>query len=88
MGTAFEIAEIIFDKPLGSPQFITSLTSLAIMLALAYASTNQIDTANASLQHLNNKIKCAINCALGYDTKVTFFEHCAKAITEAKKNYI
>ena len=83
LGTAFETAEIIFDKRLESPQLTTSLTSLAIMLAHAYASTNQIDTANALLQHLNNKMKCAIDCALGYATKAAFFEHCSRVITEA-----
>ena len=83
LGTAFETAEIIFDKRLESPQLTTSLTSLAIMLAHAYASTNQIDTANALLQRLNNKMKCAIDCALGYATKAAFFEHCSRAITEA-----
>ena len=83
LGTAFETAEIIFDKRLESPQLTTSLTSLAIMLAHAYASTDQIDAANALLQRLNNKLKCAIDCALGYATKVAFFEHCSRAITEA-----
>ena len=83
LGTAFETAEIIFDKRLASPQLTTSLTSLAIMLAHAYASTNQIDAANALLQRLNSKIKCAIDCALGNATKVAFFEHCSRAITEA-----
>jgi hypothetical protein len=83
LGTAFETAEIIFDKRLESPQLTTSLTSLAIMLAHAYASTNQIDSANALLQRLNNKMKCAIDCALGYATKAAFFEHCSRAITEA-----
>ena len=83
LGTAFETAEIIFDKRLESPQLTTSLTSLAIMLAHAYASTNQVEAANALLQHLNSKMKCAIDCALGYATKVVFFEHCSRAITEA-----
>jgi hypothetical protein len=83
LGSAFEIAEIIFDKRLESPQLTTSLTSLAIMLAHAYASTGQVDAANALLQHLDSKIKCAINCALRYATKVVFFEHCSRAITEA-----
>ena len=73
LGTAFETAEIIFDKRLESPQLTTSLTSVAIMLAHAYASTNQIDAANALLQRLNNKMKCAIDCALGYATKAAFF---------------
>jgi hypothetical protein len=88
LGTAFETAEIIFDKRLESPQLTTSLTSLAIMLAHAYASTNQIDAANALLQRLSNKMKCAIDCALGYATKVAFFEHCSKAITEAKTDIL
>lgn len=88
LGTAFETAEIIFDNRLESPQLTTSLTSLAIMLAHAYASTNQIDAANALLQRLNNKMKCAINCALGYATKVAFFEHCSRAITEARSDVI
>ena len=83
LGTAFETAEIIFDKRLESPQLTTSLTSLAIMLAHAYASTDQIDTAKALLQRLNNKMKCAVDCALGYATKAAFFEHCSQAITEA-----
>lgn len=83
LGTAFETAEIIFDKRLESPQLTTSLTSLAIMLAHAYASTNQVEAANALLQHLKTKMKCAIDCALGYATKVAFFEHCSRAITEA-----
>jgi hypothetical protein len=86
LGTAFETAEIIFDKCLDSPQLTTSLTSLAIMLAHAYASTNQVDTANALLQRLNNKMKCAIDCALGYATKAAFFEHCSRAITEANRD--
>jgi len=88
LGTAFEIAEIIFDKRLESPQLTTSLTSLAIMLAHAYASTNQIDVANALLQHLKRKMKCAIDCALGYATKVAFFEHCSRAINEANSDII
>jgi hypothetical protein len=88
LGTALETAEIIFDKRLESPQLTTSLTSLAIMLAHAYASTNQIDAANALLQRLNNKMKCAIDCALGYATKVAFFEHCSRAITEAKTDIV
>jgi hypothetical protein len=83
LGTAFETAEIIFDKRLESPQLTTSLTSLAIMLAHAYASTNQLDAASGLLQRLNNKMKCAIDCALGYATKAAFFEHCSRAITEA-----
>jgi hypothetical protein len=86
LGTAFETAEIIFDKRLESPQLTTSLTSLAIMLAHAYASTDQIDTAKALLQRQNNKMKCAIDCALGYVTKVAFFEHCSRAITEANRD--
>jgi hypothetical protein len=86
LGTAFETAEIIFDKRLESPKLTTSLTSLAIMLAHAYASTNQMNTANALLQRLNNKMQCAIDCALGYATKVAFFEHCSRAITEANKD--
>ena len=85
LGTAFETAEIIFDKRLESPQLTTSLTSLAIMLAHAYASTNQVEAADALLQRLNSKMKCAIDCALGYATKVVFFEHCSKAITEANR---
>jgi hypothetical protein len=89
LGTAFETAEIIFDKKrLESPQLTTSLTSVAIMLAHAYASTNQIDAANALLQRLNNKMKCAIDCALGYATKAAFFEHCSRAITEAKADIV
>lgn len=88
LGTAFETAEIIFDKRLESPQLTTSLTSVAIMLAHAYASTNQIDAANALLQRLNNKMKCAIDCALGYATKAAFFEHCSRAITEAKTDIV
>jgi len=88
LGTAFETAEIIFDKRLESPQLTTSLTSLAIMLAHAYASTNQIDAANALLQRLHSKMKCAIDCALGYATKVAFFEHCSRAITEAKTDIV
>jgi hypothetical protein len=83
LGSAFETAEIIFDKRLESPQLTNSLTSLAIMLAHAYATTNQVDAANALLERLNNKMKCAIDCALGYATKVAFFEHCSRAITEA-----
>jgi hypothetical protein len=88
LGTAFETAEIIFDKRLESPQLTTSLTSVAIMLAHAYASTNQIDAAYALLQRLNNKMKCAIDCALGYATKAAFFEHCSRAITEAKTDIV
>jgi hypothetical protein len=88
LGTAFETAEIIFDKRLESPQLTTKLTSLGIMLAHAYASTNQIDAANALLQRLNSKLKCAIDCALGYATKVAFFEHCTRAITEAKVDIV
>jgi hypothetical protein len=88
LGTAFETAEIIFDKRLESPQLTTSLTSLAIMLAHAYASTNQIDAANALLQHLKSKMKCAIDCALGYATKVAFFEHCSRAIAEANSDIV
>lgn len=84
LGTAFETAEIIFDNRLESPQLTTSLTSLAIMLAHAYASTNQISAAKSLLQRLNNKMQWAIDCALGYATKVAFFEHCSRAITEAK----
>jgi hypothetical protein len=83
LGTAFETAEIIFDKRLESPQLTNSLTSLAIMLAHAYASTNQLEEAVALLQRLKNKMKCAIDCAFGYATKVVFFEHCSRAITEA-----
>ena len=86
LGTAFETAEIIFDNRLESPQLTTSLTSLAIMLAHAYASTNQIDAANFLLQRLNNKMQWAIDCALGYTTKVAFYEHCSKAISEAKSD--
>ncbi|MFB1035433.1 MAG: hypothetical protein QMC38_08795 [Sinobacterium sp.] len=86
LGTAFETAEIIFDKRLESPQLTTSLTSLAIMLAHAYASTNQVEAANSLLQRLNNKMKCAIDCALGYATKAVFFEHCSRAITEANSD--
>jgi hypothetical protein len=86
LGTAFETAEIIFDKRLESPQLTTSLTSLAIMLAHAYASTNQIEIAHALLQRLNNKMQSAIDCALGYATKAAFFEHCSRAITEAKRD--
>ncbi|WP_293750375.1 hypothetical protein [uncultured Paraglaciecola sp.] len=88
LGSAFETAEMIFDKRLESPQLTTSLTSLAIMLAHAYASTNQIEAANALLHRLNNKMKCAIECALGYATKVAFFEHCSRAITEAKTDIV
>lgn len=88
LGTAFETAELIFDKRLESPQLTTSLTSLAIMLAHAYASANQVDSANALLQRLNNKMKCAIDCALGYATKVAFFEHCSRAIAEAKLDIV
>jgi hypothetical protein len=88
LGTAFETAEIIFDNRLESPQLTTSLTSLAIMLAHAYASTDQIDAANALLQRLSNKMRCAIDCALGYATKVAFFEHCSSAITEAKNEIL
>ena len=88
LGTAFETAEIIFDKRLESPQLTTSLTSVAIMLAHAYASTNQIDAAYALLQRLNNKMKCAIDCALGYATKAAFFEHCSRAIIEAKTDIV
>lgn len=88
LGTAFETAEIIFDQRLESPQLTTSLTSLAIMLAHAYASTNQIDAANALLQRLNRKLRCAIDCALGYATKVAFFEHCSRAISEAKTDIV
>lgn len=88
LGTAFETAEIIFDKRLESPQLTTSLTSLGIMLAHAYASTDQIETAHALLQRLNNKMKCAIDCALGYATKVAFFEHCTRALTEAKADIL
>jgi hypothetical protein len=83
LGAAFETAEIIFDKRLESPQLTTSLTSLAIMLAHAYASTNQVEAANILLERLNSEMKCAIDCALGYATKVVFFEPCFRAITEA-----
>ena len=83
LGCAFETAEIIFDNRLESPQLTTNLTSLAIMLAHAYASTNQVDAAKILLQRFKNKMKCAIECALDYATKVAFFEHCANAITEA-----
>ncbi|MFT6990421.1 MAG: hypothetical protein ACJASL_002399 [Paraglaciecola sp.] len=86
LGTAFETAEIIFDNRQESPQLTTSLTSLAIMLAHAYVSTNQVEAANGLLQRLNNKMKCAIECALGYATKVAFFEHCSRAITEANSD--
>jgi hypothetical protein len=86
LGTAFETAEIIFDKRLESPQLTTSLTSLAIMLAHAYASTNQIDNAKTLLLRLNIKMQCAIDCALGYATKVAFFEHCSRAINEASSD--
>lgn len=86
LGTAYETAEIIFDNRLESPQLTTCLTSLAIMLAHAYAATNQINAANSLLKHLNTKMKCAIDCALGYTTKVAFFEHCSKAINEAKND--
>lgn len=86
LGTAFETAEIIFDKRLESPQLTTSLTSLAIMLAHAYASTNQIDSAKNLLLRLNIKMQCAIDCALGYATKVAFFEHCSQAINEANSD--
>ncbi|WP_339723391.1 hypothetical protein [uncultured Paraglaciecola sp.] len=86
LGTAFETAEIIFDKRLESPQLTTSLTSLAIMLAHAYAATNQIEIAHSLLHRLNKKLNCAIDCALGYATKVAFFEHCSRAIVEAKND--
>lgn len=88
LGTAFETAEIIFDKRLESPQLTTSLTSLAIMLAHAYASTNQVEAADALLQSLHSKMKCAIDCATGYATKVVFFEHCSRAITEANNEIV
>ncbi|MBU3002453.1 hypothetical protein [Paraglaciecola arctica] len=86
LGTAYETAQIIFDNRLESPQLTTSLTSSAIMLAHAYAATNQLNAANILLKHLNTKMKCAIECAYGYTTKVAFFEHCSRAITEAKND--
>jgi hypothetical protein len=52
------------------------------------ASTNQIEAANALLQGLNSKMICAIDYTLGYATKAAFFEHCSKAITEAKTDIV
>jgi hypothetical protein len=83
LGTAFEMTEIIFDKRLESPQLTNCMTSLAIMLAHAYASTNQLNEASRLLDRISTKMRCAIDCALGYETKVAFFEHCTRAITEA-----
>ncbi|MGJ8681904.1 hypothetical protein [Paraglaciecola sp.] len=86
LGTAFETAEIIFDNRLESPQLTTSLTSSAIMLAHAYSMTGKADAANKLLVKLKNKMQCAINCAVGYATKVAFFKHCSQAITEANRD--
>jgi hypothetical protein len=33
-------------------------------------------------------MRCAIDCALGYATKVAFFEHCSRAIAEANSDII
>lgn len=56
------------------------------MLAHAYAATNQVGAANTLLHRLNDKMQCAIECALGYATKIAFFEHCSRAIAEAKSD--
>ncbi|MCF2949376.1 hypothetical protein L0668_14750 [Paraglaciecola aquimarina] len=86
LGTAFETAEIIFDNRLESPQLTTCLTSSAIMLAHAYSMTGQVEAANRLLVKLKHKMQCAINCAVGYATKVAFFKHCSEAITEANND--
>jgi HKD family nuclease len=58
--------------------------SVAMILAHAYVSTNQIDAASTLLPRLNNKMKCAINYVSGHTKKAAFFEHHSKVITEAK----
>ncbi|WP_158971582.1 hypothetical protein [Paraglaciecola sp. L3A3] len=86
LGAAFETAEIIFDNRLESPQLTTSLTSSAIMLAHAYSITGRAEAATRLLLRLKNKMQCAISCAVGYATKVAFFQHCSEALTEANKD--
>jgi hypothetical protein len=86
LGTAFETAIIIFDNRLESPQLTTSLTSSAIMLAHAYSVTGKAEAATQLLQRLKNKMQWAIDCGTGYATKVAFFQHCSKAITEANED--
>lgn len=52
----FITTEIMFNIRLRLPRLLTTLISLVIMLLHTYTLTNQINTAKALLQRLNNEM--------------------------------
>ncbi|WP_395344503.1 hypothetical protein PN836_006980 [Ningiella sp. W23] len=88
VGSAFESAEILFDQEQSSPQLVSKLTSLTIMLSAIYQGIGRPIKACSVLNRIRWKLDEEEARSRTHANKAAFIRHCSNALLEARKDML